>query len=110
MHFCSKIEPATQGDLLFGRGESLSGGSESATWEEVREVWRREPGCDLGGSPGGLEMGAGKESGEESGRKSGREAGSEHGSESGGARRLRVTKTQMLTQGKSPNAEACLGN
>ena len=42
MHLCSKIEPATEGDLLFGRGESLSGGSEGPTWEEVWEVWRRE--------------------------------------------------------------------
>ena len=100
--FYSKIEPATQGDLLFGRGESLCGGSEGATWEEVWEVWRRERGCDLGGNPGGLEMGAGKESSKESGRKSGRESGSERGSEADGARPARVTKPEMLTPGKNP--------
>ena len=43
-----KIDPAISSHSLFGRGESLSGGSEGATWEEVRRerqrVWSREPG------------------------------------------------------------------
>ena len=48
MHFYSKIEPATQGDLLFGRGVSLSGGSEGATWEEVRKESGAESGEEVG--------------------------------------------------------------
>ena len=51
--FILKNEPATQGDLRFGRGESLSGGGEGATGEEVREVWSRELARSLVRSLGG---------------------------------------------------------
>ena len=68
------FEPATQGDLPFGRGESLSGGSEGATWEQVRKESGAKSGEEVGSGGverrrgsggGGAEVGSGGEGAEE---------------------------------------------
>ena len=44
-----KIDPAISSHSLFGRGESLSGGAEGATWEEVLEESGGEGEQEAGG-------------------------------------------------------------